>query len=74
VIRIIWLTTVFAVFMTVVVTSCILVAPEGFRLPYAVGITAGLTLAAVLFALFISLVAARQKDTLKEEPVEIQGG
>jgi hypothetical protein len=32
-----WLTVVPAVFMTVVVTFCILVVPEGFNLPYAAG-------------------------------------
>jgi carbon starvation protein CstA len=61
-----WLTTIPAAFMTVVVTSYILIAPEGFRLPIAVGIITGIVVAAVLFVLFISLIAVKQKNTLKE--------
>jgi hypothetical protein len=53
--------------MTVVVTSYIIVAPEGFRLPYPVGITAGLILAVVLFALFIPFIGIKQKGVIKEE-------
>jgi carbon starvation protein CstA len=61
-----WLTTIPATYMTVVVTSYILVAPEGFRLPYTVGLTTGLVVAAALFVLFISLIAVKQKNTLAE--------
>ncbi|MDR2803368.1 MAG: carbon starvation protein A [Treponema sp.] len=61
-----WMSLVPAVFMTVVVTSYIIVAPEGFRLPYNFGIIFGIVLAAVLFVLFIPLIAIKQKNTLSE--------
>jgi carbon starvation protein CstA len=59
-----WITLIPAAFMTVVVTSYIIVAPEGFRLPYNFGIISGIVVAAVLFALFIPLIAIKQKNTL----------
>jgi carbon starvation protein CstA len=61
-----WITLIPATFMTVVVTSYILVAPEGFKLPYPVGIVTGLVVAAVLFFLFIPLIAVKQKNSLKD--------
>jgi carbon starvation protein CstA len=65
--KVYWITLIPATFMTVVVTSYIIVAPEGFRLPYPAGIAAGLILAAVLFALFIPLIGIKQKGVIKEE-------
>jgi carbon starvation protein CstA len=62
-----WITLIPATFMTVVVTSYIIVAPEGLRLPYPVGIIAGLLLALVLFVLFIPLIGIKQKGILKDE-------
>jgi hypothetical protein len=50
--------------MTVVVTSYIIVAPEGFRAPYLIGITVGLIVAIVLFFLFIPLIGIKQKGIL----------
>jgi hypothetical protein len=47
--------------MTVVISSYILIAPEGLRLPYTAGLAAGLAFAAVLFALFVSRIVLRQK-------------
>ncbi len=44
-----------ALFMTVVCTSYILVAPEGFSLPLGVGIASGLVVMAVLGLLFVRL-------------------
>jgi carbon starvation protein CstA len=64
--KLFWLTTIPATFMTVVVTSYILIAPEGFKLPYPVGLTTGLVVGAALFVLFISLIAVKQRNTLKE--------
>jgi carbon starvation protein CstA len=61
-----WITLIPATFMTVVVTSYILVAQEGFRLPYTFGIVFGLVLAIVLFGLFIPLIAVKQKNTLTD--------
>jgi carbon starvation protein CstA len=62
-----WITLIPATFMTVVVTSYIIIAPEGLRLPYPVGIIAGLALAIVLFVLFIPLIGIKQKGIMKEE-------
>jgi carbon starvation protein CstA len=62
-----WITLIPATFMTVVVTSYIIVAPEGLRLPYPVGIIAGLALAVVLFVLFIPLIGIKQRGIIKEE-------
>jgi carbon starvation protein CstA len=62
-----WIATVPATYMTVVVTSYIIVAPEGFRLPYAVGIAAGLVTAAALFVLFYVQIAVKQKNALLAE-------
>jgi carbon starvation protein CstA len=61
-----WMTLIPAAFMTVVVTSYIIVAPEGFRLPYNVGIIFGIVFAIVLFCLFIPLIAVKQKNSLAE--------
>ena len=63
-----WIALVPATFMTVVVTSYIIIAPEGFRVPnYAIGLTAGLVTAAALFVTFIYFVAIKQRGTLIEE-------
>lgn len=59
-----WVTLIPGVFMTVVVISYILVAQEGLRLPYPVGLVTGLLVAVVLFCLFIPLIAVKQKNTL----------
>ena len=47
-----WITLLPAMFMTVVCTSYILVAPEGFQLPLCVGIVSGLVFMCLLTALF----------------------
>lgn len=47
-----WITLLPAMFMTVVCTSYILVAPEGFQLPLCVGIVSGLVFMCLLAALF----------------------
>jgi carbon starvation protein CstA len=60
-----WIALIPSVFMTVVVTSYIIIAPEGFRAPYNVGIAAGVALAFVLFALFIPLIAVKQKNSIR---------
>jgi carbon starvation protein CstA len=48
-----WLATLPAVFMTVVVTSYILVAPEGLKLPMALGLPIGLAVALFCLGLFL---------------------
>lgn len=50
--RCFWITLLPAMFMTVVCTSYILVAPEGFQLPLCVGIVSGLVFMCLLAALF----------------------
>lgn len=50
--RCFWITQLPAMFMTVVCTSYILVAPEGFQLPLCVGIVSGLVFMCLLTALF----------------------
>jgi carbon starvation protein CstA len=60
-----WITAIPAAFMTVVVTSYIMVAPEGFRLPYAAGLAIGGIAAAALLVLFIVLIAVKQRNTLR---------
>ncbi|MDR1972080.1 MAG: carbon starvation protein A [Treponema sp.] len=59
-----WITLLPAAFMTVVVTSYIIAAPEGFRAPYRVGIIAGLAVALTLLFLFIPLIGIKQKGLL----------
>ena len=54
-----WIAFLPAVFMTVVVTSYILVAPEGFGLSQNIGLTAGFILAFVLAVWFIIFMRRR---------------
>jgi carbon starvation protein CstA len=72
-----WLTLCPATFMTVVVTSYFFTAGEclgplvtkavggNTDMTYTIGITIGLVLAMVLFALFVPLIGIKQKNTLK---------
>jgi carbon starvation protein CstA len=62
-----WIATLPATFMTAVVTSYIIVAPEGFRLPYAAGIGVGIVAAVALFILFYVRIAVKQKNVLMAE-------
>ena len=47
-----WVTVVPAMFMTAVITTYILIAPEGFRLPFDVSVAAGIAAALLLFGAF----------------------
>lgn len=58
-----WVSLIPALFMTVVCTSYIIAAPEGFRLPVEWGIAAGIVLAFVLLALFVRFLN-KQKQGL----------
>jgi carbon starvation protein CstA len=49
-----WITTIPAVFMTVVTTAYILQAPEGFRINAMISNSVGIAIAIVLFALFMN--------------------
>ena len=51
-----WVAFLPAVFMTVVVTSYILAAPEGFQLNHTVSLVAGITLAIALAAWFLTFM------------------
>ncbi|MDR2491207.1 MAG: carbon starvation protein A [Spirochaetaceae bacterium] len=61
-----WITLIPATFMTVVVTSYILTAQEGFRLPYLPCIIAGIVIGIVLFGLFIPQIAIKQKGSIQD--------
>jgi carbon starvation protein CstA len=61
-----WITLLPATFMTVVVTSYILTAGEGFRLPYAPSVITGIIIALILFAMFVPLIGIKQKNVLQE--------
>lgn len=58
--RNVWIAFLPAVFMTVVVTSYILAAPEGFQLPMTISLIVGFALAIVLAAWFLRFMS--QKD------------
>lgn len=51
--RLHWIATIPATFMTAVITSYILVAPEGLRLPESFGIPAGIAVAVAAIAFFM---------------------
>lgn len=55
-----WITLLPALFMTVVCTTYILTAPEGFGLPFTAGLAGGLTLMALFAAIFM-----KYKNTIK---------
>ena len=57
-----WITLLPAMFMTVVCTSYILVAPEGFQLPLCVGIVSGLVFMCLLTALFGYWLVSRRSN------------
>ena len=57
-----WVAFLPALFMTVVCTSYILIAPEGFSLPLYVGLTAGVVLMAVLAFLFRNFIKQQPKQ------------
>ena len=55
-----WITLLPALFMTVVCTTYILIAPEGFGLSFTAGLAGGLTLMALFAAIFL-----KYKNTIK---------
>jgi carbon starvation protein CstA len=59
-----WIAYVPALFMTVVVTSYIVVAKEGLQLPYNVGIIAGFTTAALFATLFHARVRSERDEII----------
>jgi len=58
-----WVAFLPAVFMTVVVTSYILAAPEGFQLPMTVSLVAGFALAIGLAAWFLTYMRTQKNAT-----------
>jgi carbon starvation protein CstA len=62
-----WIATIPATFMTSVITSYILVAPEGLRLPESFGIPVGIAAAAAAFAFFMMKAAKASKSSADQE-------
>lgn len=60
-----WIATIPAVFMTAVVTTYILQAPEGLRLSTSISYPVGIATAIVIFALFLFKVVNKKADTLQ---------
>lgn len=56
-----WIATIPAVFMTAVVTTYILIAPEGFRLPENIGYIAGVIVAIISFVIFMTKMSKAKK-------------
>ena len=48
-----WIASIPATFMTAVVTTYIIVAPEGFKMSESIGVPVGIVVATVLFAFFL---------------------
>ncbi len=59
--RLHWIATIPATFMTAVITSYILVAPEGLRLPESFGIPAGIAVAVAAIAFFMVKVGKSEE-------------
>lgn len=55
-----WIASLPATFMTAVVTSYILVAPEGFKLSESIGIPAGVITALIIMAIFLGKTYAKK--------------
>ncbi|MBC2856790.1 MAG: carbon starvation protein A [Cetobacterium sp.] len=55
-----WIASIPGAFMTAVVTTYILIAPEGFRLSETIGYTVGITAAILAMAFFLKKVYARR--------------
>lgn len=54
-----WIATIPAIFMTAVVTTYILQAPEGFSLPISISYPAGIILSATAFVIFTNFSRKR---------------
>ncbi|MCI6151945.1 carbon starvation CstA family protein [Fusobacterium perfoetens] len=61
-----WMAAIPATFMTVVVTSYILIAPEGFRMSESIGNTVGLIVAAVSIIAFIKKFLPIYKEAVNK--------
>lgn len=58
-----WIATIPATFMTAVVTTYILQAPEGFGLPVSISYPAGVICAAAVFGLFTTILRKRSQSS-----------
>ena len=58
------LTALPATFMSAVSVTYILVASEGFKLPYTIGYPVGITAAAVLFVIYIVLMSRKNSKVV----------
>jgi len=62
-----WIASLPATFMTAVVTTYIIVAPEGFKLSESIGLPVGIAVAVLTFAFFLIKVASANKARLVGE-------
>ncbi len=62
-----WIASLPATFMTAVVTTYILVAPEGLKLSESIGLPIGIAVAVLIFAFFLMKVASANKARLAVE-------
>ena len=62
-----WIASVPATFMTAVVTTYIIVAPEGLKLSESIGLPIGIAVAVLTFAFFLMKVASANKARLVGE-------
>lgn len=62
-----WIASIPATFMTAVVTSYIIVAPEGFKMSESIGIPVGIAVAVITFAFFMMKATMEGKARLAGE-------
>ena len=62
-----WIASLPATFMTAVVTTYIIVAPEGLKLSESIGLPIGIAVAVLIFAFFLMKVASANKARLVGE-------
>jgi len=66
-----WFATIPASFMTAVVTTYILIAPEGFHLSQTIAYTAGILTTIATLSIFLYVVKQKNKPVLKEAKVNV---
>jgi len=66
-----WFATIPATFMTAVVTTYILIAPEGFHLSQTIAYTVGILTTIATLSIFLYVVKQKNKPVLKEAKVRV---
>ena len=66
-----WFATIPATFMTAVVTTYILIAPEGFHLSQTIAYTVGILTTIATLSIFLYVVNQKMKPVLKEAKVNV---